>query len=165
MPGGRRRTALGRRTPNATLKAAVRELQSDAQRRDINATVRSSMALLRASRSTRIILERAAFSYNATLNYAALDVDSIGSMSVVCSHCKAFKFKHETPGLCCANGQVILPELNPPPEPLRSLLLIGGTPESEHFLKNIQSYNACFQMTSFGATKIVRDNFMPTFKV
>lgn len=164
MARGRRRTALGRRTPNATLYAAARALQSDTQRRYINATVRNNMARLRASRRKIIILERAAFSYDATLNYAALDVVSIGSMSVVCSHCKAFKFKHETPGLCCANGQVKLVELNMPSEPLRSLL-IGGTPESDHFLKNIQSYNACFQMTSFGATNIVRDNFMPTFKV
>ncbi|XP_036338649.1 uncharacterized protein LOC118748385 [Rhagoletis pomonella] len=26
-------------------------------------------------------------------------------------------------------------------------------------------YNSCFQMTSFGATNIIRDNFMPTFKI
>ncbi|XP_067646742.1 uncharacterized protein [Eurosta solidaginis] len=36
---------------------------------------------------------------------------------------------------------------------------------SKHFLSHIQEYNAAFQMTSFGATKIVRDNFMPTFKI
>lgn len=88
----------------------------------------------------------------------------IGGLNDVCCYCKALKFKHETPGLCCANGQVKLPDLMAPPEPLRTLVL-GRTPESNHFLATIQAYNACFQMTSFGATNIIRDNFMPTFKV
>jgi hypothetical protein len=57
-----------------------------------------------------------------------------------------------------------LAPLVPPPEPLRSL--VSGTEnDSTHFLTNIQKYNSCFQMTSFGATHVVRDNFMPTFKV
>ncbi|XP_049823424.1 uncharacterized protein LOC126265582 isoform X2 [Aethina tumida] len=65
-------------------------------------------------------------------------------MNSVCSHCKALKYKNEANGLCCANG-------------------IGT--DSIHFLKNIQQYNNCFQMTSFGATNVVRENFMPTFKI
>lgn len=158
------RTQLGRRTATARSSVASRAAQSDAQRANVNAAVRAGMGRLRASRNPRIVLERAAFAYDANLNYASLDVVSIGTMSVVCVYCKAFKFKHETPGLCCASGQVKLPQLNPPPEPLRSMI-IGTSPSSKHFLTNIQTYNSCFQMTSFGATKIIRDNFMPTFKV
>ncbi|XP_055306971.1 uncharacterized protein LOC129571224 [Sitodiplosis mosellana] len=44
-------------------------------------------------------------------------------------------------------------------------LLSGNTPDSKHFLDKIQTYNNMFQMTSFGASRIVRDNFMPTFKI
>ncbi|XP_076251478.1 uncharacterized protein LOC143190794 [Rhynchophorus ferrugineus] len=65
-------------------------------------------------------------------------------MNLVCSHCKALKYKNEANGLCCANG-------------------IGT--DSIHFLTHIQQYNNCFQMTSFGATNAVRENFMPTFKI
>lgn len=39
------------------------------------------------------------------------------------------------------------------------------THESKHFLANVLAFNSCFQMTSFGATSIYRDNFMPTFRV
>lgn len=41
----------------------------------------------------------------------------------------------------------------------------GETQESKHFLTNIRKYNTSFQMTSFGATNIIRDNCMPTFKI
>ncbi|XP_050064304.1 uncharacterized protein LOC126555410 [Aphis gossypii] len=81
-----------------------------------------------------------------------------------CSHCKALKYKNEANGLCCANGKVKLIPLDPPPEPLYSLVSGIGT-DSIHFLTNIQQYNNCFQMTSFGATNVVRENFMPTFKI
>jgi len=67
-------------------------------------------------------------------------------------------------GLCCANGKVKLIPLLTPLEPFYSLVLRIGT-DSIHFLKNIQQYNDCFQMTSFGATKVVRENFIPTCKV
>jgi hypothetical protein len=32
-------------------------------------------------------------------------------------------------------------------------------------LTHIQQYNNCFQMTSFGATKFIQENVMPTFKI
>lgn len=109
-------------------------------------------------------LHRAAFAYNNTVDYSLHPSVIIGTMSKECQHCKALKFKTETLGMCCANGKVKLPVLNYPPEPLRSLLS-GTAPHSKHFLANIQTYNSCFQMTSFGATNIITDNFMPTFKV
>ncbi|XP_049308530.1 uncharacterized protein LOC125777487 [Bactrocera dorsalis] len=89
---------------------------------------------------------------------------AFGAMDIICTHCNAAKFRGETAGMCCFSGKVKLPALEPPPEPLHSLLT-GESPTSKHFLQNIQAYNSCFQMTSFGATKIIRDPFMPTFKV
>lgn len=67
--------------------------------------------------------------------------------------------------MCCSNGKVKLMRLDPPGEPLKSLMS-GDTAASRHFLENIRRYNSCFQMTSFGATKHVTEGgFMPTFKI
>lgn len=85
-------------------------------------------------------------------------------MTVRCQYCDAAKFPGETAGMCCANGKVKLPAFESPPDPLHSLIF-GTSRTSKHFMSHIQEYNAAFQMTSFGAKKIVRDNFMPTFKV
>lgn len=119
---------------------------------------------IRRQATAAINTQRAAFHYDNTIDYSADRSVMIGSMSKKCQHCKALKFANETPGLCCANGKVKLPVLNPPPEPLRSLMSGTGS-QSTHFLTNIQKYNSCFQMTSFGATNVIRDNFMPTYKV
>lgn len=67
--------------------------------------------------------------------------------------------------MCCSNGKIVLPDIVNPPEPLNTYMN-GNTIDSKHFLKNIRKYNSCFQMTSFGATKIVNNlGYMPTFKV
>jgi len=108
--------------------------------------------------------ERLAFRYDPIVDYAADVSVNFGTMSTVCQHCNALRFRHETPGLCCASGKVKLPQLTPPPEPLASLLS-GQDPRSKHFLENIQKYNSCFQMTSFGANIIQARGFNPTFKV
>lgn len=121
----------------------------------------------RTAQSRRIVhaeLKLGAFNYNADYDYSLHPSVAIGKMDKVCLHCGAMKFKSETPGMCCASGKVKLPPLRPPPEPLLSLLS-GDSSESKHFLKNIRKYNSAFQMTSFGATKIVQHNFMPTFKI
>ena len=54
--------------------------------------------------------------------------------------------------------------LVPPPEPLHSLVS-GNGPDSKYVLTHIQEYNNCFPMTSFGATKVIQKNCMPTFKI
>ncbi|XP_037911965.1 uncharacterized protein LOC119652099 [Hermetia illucens] len=81
-------------------------------------------------------------------------------MKIIYKYCKALKYTHESTGLCCAGGKVKLPQLLPPPGPLRSLVSGIGN-DSKHFFANIQKYNSCFQMISFGATHIIQDNFMP----
>ncbi|XP_063929850.1 uncharacterized protein LOC135142114 [Zophobas morio] len=86
-------------------------------------------------------------------------------MTKLCLHCRALKFQKEAPGMCCSNGKISLLPLTEPPEPLLTYVA-GVTRESKQFLQHIRKYNSCFQMTSFGATNIVRyNNFMPTFKV
>ncbi|XP_073838726.1 uncharacterized protein [Musca autumnalis] len=110
------------------------------------------------------VYERIAFNYNSNVDYSDDELVSIGEMNNVCKHCNALKYKNEPPGICCSNGKIVLPELRSPPEPLFSLMS-GTTSESKHFLSNIRKYNSCFQMTSFGATKVVKDNFLPTFRV
>ncbi|GBP30876.1 hypothetical protein EVAR_91617_1 [Eumeta japonica] len=85
-------------------------------------------------------------------------------MDKICMYCSALKFKNETPRMCCASGKVKQPELHPPPE-LLSTLPSGVTREPKRFLENIRKYNSCFQMTSFGVMNIVRENYMPTFRV
>ncbi|UYV73325.1 hypothetical protein LAZ67_10002729 [Cordylochernes scorpioides] len=109
-------------------------------------------------------LNLAAFHYDAEYDYSLHPSVVIGKIDKLCKFCDAFKFKNETPGMCCAGGKVKLPELHLPPEPL-STLISGATSQSKHFLRNIRKYNSCFQMTSFGATEIILDNYMPTFKV
>ena len=67
--------------------------------------------------------------------------------------------------MCCSNGNISLPTLSAPLEPLKSFYA-GDTPQSRHLLDNIRKYNSCFQMTSFGTDKEVTEHgYMPTFKV
>jgi hypothetical protein len=110
-------------------------------------------------------LSGAAFNYNPNINYHEHQNVLIGKMEIICPHCAAYKWKDEPPGMCCSNGKVKLTPLFPPPDPLGRLML-GTTSMSKHFLENIRRYNSCFQMTSFGATREIREpGFMPTFKV
>ncbi|VVC42897.1 Helitron helicase-like domain, partial [Cinara cedri] len=66
--------------------------------------------------------------------------------------------------------KVQLPEIETPSEPLNGLL-IGTDPDSNVFLKSIRTFNSCLQMTSFGATEIVRNTnangqqYNSTFKI
>ena len=78
----------------------------------------------------------------------------IDSMDKECQHSHPFEYKSESSGICCASGKTCLPPLNPPPETLKTLLA-GTTSQWKSFLRKIRKFNSCFQMTSFGATKIV----------
>ncbi|XP_014759581.2 uncharacterized protein LOC26515330 [Drosophila ananassae] len=113
---------------------------------------------------------RLAFQYEPDIEYYAHSKVVIGAMDKECPHCHALKFKNEPAGMCCASGKVQLPEIETPPEPLNGLLN-GTDPDSNVFLKSILRFNSCFQMTSFGATEIVRNTnengqqFNSTFKI
>ncbi|KAL4083698.1 hypothetical protein QTP88_029014 [Uroleucon formosanum] len=94
----------------------------------------------------------------------------IAAMDKECPHCHALKFKNEPDGMCCASGKVQLPEIETPTEPLNGLLIVTDL-DFDVFLKSIRTFNSCFQMTSFGATEIVRNTnangqqYNSTFKI
>lgn len=159
----RPRRNIGRRNNRANSVRNSRANENVHQRTQRNEAVRQRNEHVRAIQLGRN-LNRAAFNYNPDMPYSLHKSVVIGIMSKICRYCKAYKFKTEAPGLCCANGKVKLPALNRPPEPLCALVS-GVTPLSKHFLTNIQIYNSMFQMTSFGATNIIRDNLLPNFKV
>lgn len=171
------RTDVQQETDNANSRIGMPELRS---RVTGNEVYRLRMERVRANQTQRqrarhneierfrrhsapVILERAAFHYVPEIEYGTDKSIKIGEMTI-CEYCKALKYSGESGGLCCAGGKVKLPQLVPPPNPLRSLVSGVGS-DSKHFLANMQKYNNCFQMTSFGATHTVQDNFMPTFKV
>ena len=150
-----RRTNLSHRTRNGYTRAS----QTDEQRKARNEVDRNQ-----EHRNVAFNPYRAALNYNVEIDYSSQQIVAIVPMNVVCQYSKAFKFKNEADGLCCASGQVKLTPLVPPPEPLHSLVS-GNGPDSKHFLTHIQQYNNCFQMTSFGAAKVIQENCMPTFKI
>ncbi|XP_053968765.1 uncharacterized protein LOC128870196 [Anastrepha ludens] len=150
---------IGRRTRHVNATALQRRSQTPDERAQANASQRERNA---RNRSVVPEIMRAAFNYNSQINYSMYGY--IGIMVAICPHCDAAKFPGEMRGMCCANGKARLPPLETPPEPLYSLIF-GASENSKHFLSHIQQYNSAFQMTSFGATNIIRDNFMPTFKI
>lgn len=159
------------RTGMADLRSRVNYSEADRQRMERVRAHRSQQQRARENEIDRfrrcnapVNLERAAFSYDPEIDYSIDKSVTIGEMSIICQHCKALKYSGESAGLCCAGGKIKLPQLVPPSDPLHSLVF-GKENESKHFLDNIQKYNNCFQMTSFGATHIVQNSFMPTFKV
>ena len=152
-----------RQEENRARQAASRAAEDPIQRRTRSEDQRSRQAASRAAQWT--FMEGEAFRYDPGGNYYSHPQLCIGQMSDVCQYCNALKWHAETRGMCCSGGKVKLPELQPPPEPLQSLMS-GITPESKHFLDNIRKYNSCFQMTSFGTSEKVADSgFMPTFRV
>lgn len=170
-----RRQNIGRRSNRNANQHSSRRSQTEEERSQQNraqsvrntrrttgpTTNPASRRVARGSRRAQA-MEFAALHYDSEMDYS--EYGFIGGMTVRCSHCDAAKFPGETDGMCCADGKVKLPAFESPPDPLHSLIF-GTSPESKHFLSHILEYNAPFQMTSFGATKVIRENFMPTFKV
>lgn len=164
------RTQESQEQRNQRLQADIlRHRQSRQRVTDANRQLnRQRMQIQRAL--TRSSFNRLAFEYDPEIEYSSHSKIIIGEMDKECEYCHAFKFKNETAGMCCASGKVVLPTLNPPPEPLKTLIS-GVTTESKLFLKKIRKFNSCFQMTSFGATNIVQNtsndgrNVETTFKI
>lgn len=106
-----------------------------------------------------------AFNYNPQYDYSEHQYIKISELNKICKYCNALKFDAEAPGLCCANGKVILQPLVDPPNPLKEYTS-GETSISKHFMKNDRKYNSTFVMTSFGASKICNnEQYLPTFKI
>ncbi|XP_054719277.1 uncharacterized protein LOC129228620 [Uloborus diversus] len=155
--------ASQRREQNRLSMAAARERETDNDRlpRLYQARLEVSTRRLQVWRNK----ENAAFGYSASVDYVSDSWCNIGGMTIHCEHCNALKWKDEARGMCCAAGKVMLPSLDEPPRELRYLLAYQHQ-DAKDFQKHIRKYNACFAMTSFGATKEIREHgFMPTFKI
>jgi len=83
----------------------------------------------------------------------------LGMLTIICPHCHALHFDCEKLtssrvnypkfGMCCLQGQIQLPPL----QPLTGILhnyLTGDDYSSREFHNNIRQYNAAFAMTSVG---------------
>ena len=115
-------------------------------------------------RKKTLSLQFAGFDYQPNVDLSSYKDLTIGAMDTVCQHCGAKKWKKETPGLCCNNGKISLPEIKAPP-PLKDLVK-GETSASKTFLKNPRSYNSAFQFTSFSAKQIKQQSgFKGSFKI
>ena len=148
---------------NRVLTATARAQEMPEEREKRRKRIRTSMSIAR----WRVWRdkENAAFNYSAEIDYSSDPSLCIGSMTFPCHSCAALKWKDETRGMCCSVGKIKLPPLPDPPEMLHSLL-VDDSYVAKHFQQNIRRYNACFAMTSFGATKKIREpGYMPTFKI
>ena len=91
----------------------------------------------------------------------APDVHDLGSMDVLCPSCNAKHWMAErlkkssdhAPrfGLCCLQGKVLLPPLEPLPVQLERLYQTEDL-QGKHFRKEIRQFNTAFAMTSMGET-------------
>ncbi|CAI6355949.1 unnamed protein product [Macrosiphum euphorbiae] len=102
------RTNIGRRTRNARkINEFRRAHNTQASAVQTPPQIRQHVII---RRSSDVALNRAAFEYDSAYAYKDLLCVDIGSLYIVCQHCKALKFRLETPGLCCAGGKVKLPD-------------------------------------------------------
>ncbi|VDK80692.1 unnamed protein product [Onchocerca ochengi] len=72
---------------------------------------------------------RLIFQYNRSDDYSLSLHVFIDIMTEVCPYYKAMKLNGETKGMCCVAGKIKLPQLEEPPDPLKTLLA-GYTAES-----------------------------------
>jgi len=88
---------------------------------------------------------------------ANIKYNNLGMLAVICPYCHAFHFDYEKLrsswvnhpkfGMCCLQGQIQLPSL----QPLTGILynyLTGDNYSSREFRNNIRQYNVVFAMTS-----------------
>ncbi|KAL3081390.1 hypothetical protein niasHT_039355 [Heterodera trifolii] len=69
-----------------------------------------------------------------------------------CSHCGALLFPHEDSSLCCRQGRVVLPKLNPHPKELAELLIDENqSREGKEFVRHMSRYNNLLQFASVSA--------------
>ena len=72
-------------------------------------------------------------------------------MDSICKHCYALKWKEETKGFCCVNGQIVLAPFSPTPLILHTLLT-GNDPDLDKpYVKQIRLYNQILAFTSVSA--------------
>ena len=70
----------------------------------------------RYKRTTHTDLKLRTFHYYANYNYSIHPSVVFVIIDESCRFCRAFKFKNESPGMCCAGRKLKFPELHPPLE-------------------------------------------------
>ena len=149
-----------RRKRDAEQTSLSRNAQSKVHR--ANAIVADSQ---RRKNRLSATTECLAFRYDPEVDYEANSLLKVGNMDVCCNFCAAKRWPAEAPSICCNLGKVLLPKLLTPPPPLDALF-VGETSESKEFLAHANQYNSCFQMTSFGASKIIsHSGYNPSYIV
>ena len=73
--------------------------------------------------------------------------NKLGSMNVICDHCKARKWKSETASLCCNGGKIKLDLFPDPPQIIKNLLTTNS-PEANLFKENTRSFNNALALSS-----------------
>ncbi|KAL3091973.1 hypothetical protein niasHS_005923 [Heterodera schachtii] len=69
-----------------------------------------------------------------------------------CSHCGALLFPHEDSSVCCRQGRVVLPKLNPHPKELEELIVCDKqSREGKEFVRHMSRYNNLLQFASVSA--------------
>lgn len=92
------------------------------------------------------------------LDFYNTDTWDIGDPVHECEFCRALMWFYERLAkskksnkprfsLCCKEGKVQLPMLQPPPKILQDLHIMNDE-KSKHFLKNIRAFNGMFSFTS-----------------
>ena len=89
-------------------------------------------------------------------------VDGIGTMSLICPHCGAKKFKGEPPSSCCLNGQIRLDVFPRPPAPIMDLWM-GNDAKSRIFREHSRIINnsVCLSSLQVQERKAI-DGFNPS---
>src|SRR3954463_7155762 len=72
-------------------------------------------------------------------------------MNKICNKCYALKWKNETKGFCCLDGQIVLAPLHEAPPILYQLLTSNDPNTNEPYVDNIRAYNSVLAFTSLGA--------------
>ncbi|XP_055904241.1 uncharacterized protein LOC129940040 [Eupeodes corollae] len=129
---------------NRARNSRTRARESSTERSQRLLTQRDRQRSLRARMRNRILAHsnRSAFSYDPQIKYAHQNSIQIGAMNKMCPICFAKKWAEEAKGMCCASGKVVLPNIDEPPEPIKSLLTNNHI-LSAHFLNNtmLNSHN------------------------
>lgn len=88
----------------------------------------------------------------SNLHESQVQQDYLGRFEIECPNCGALYFECEKPSFnkCCKEGQLKLPLLRTPPEPIKMLFDYSDTDHSKEFHENIRFLNMVFSFTSIG---------------
>ncbi|GBN24793.1 hypothetical protein AVEN_98603-1 [Araneus ventricosus] len=118
---------------NEASRVRIRELRQSLSYSDLNEKRGNNRLHVQMNRLSQFLkLYRIAFQDNWETEYSLHPVVIVESINNVYANCNALKLRNEAPGMCCLNGEVKLPPLKAPLEPMFSLVA-GTTTQSNHF--------------------------------